>query len=176
METINGTLFIIDISGYTKFMTKTSLLHAKHVITEILDKIAHQCNAGLILNKVEGDALFFYSEKLDKEFLIEHSKEIHSMFHNIVEELSEKHKVCDYEICHKLDELHIKFLIHSGEFTIHKIRNFEELMGVSVIEAHRLLKNSVAEDSYILVVDENGEHSESYEHIGEIRYNLVKFH
>ena len=176
METIEGVLYAIDLTGYTRFIVDTSLLHAKEVITEILDKIYSQCGKNLILNKVEGDALFFYSESATKEELIEHSKLIHDKFHHMIKLLTEKHKTCKFDICQNLDNLHIKFFIHEGEFALHKIGEFEELIGKSVIEIHRLMKNSVKEDSYILVVSEQGAFKETYEHIGDIKYNLILLH
>ena len=42
---------------------------------------------------------------------------------------------------------------HRGEFTIQKIRNFEELAGEDVILTHRMLKNSIKSNEYWLVTE-----------------------
>ncbi len=173
MDILNGRLFIFDISGYTEFITKTSLVHAREVITEILERLYKVCDKRLILNKVEGDAIFFYSESLSKKYLIEYSKNIFKKFCKIREDLSEKHKKCEHKLCHSLNRLNIKFFIHEGEFGIHMVGKFEELIGKPIIEIHRVMKNKITEKSYILIIDESGEHSEEYDHIGKIRYRLI---
>ncbi len=169
----NTRLFLVDISGYTRFLTNTSILHAREVITEILHRVYISCSHTLTLNKIEGDALFFYSRTSSIQDLIWHSHDIHNNFHKTIGELTTRHKVCRYEICHHLDALEIKFILHEGDVVTHLIGDFEELMGVPVIEIHRLLKNNVREKAYILVVSKNGAHSENYEHTGEIKYDLI---
>ena len=71
--------------------------------------------------------------------------------------------------------------MHSGEALFYRIQQFDELSGEDVILVHRLLKNSVAHDEYILMTRpaysyiefpsqiEVEEGSESYEHLGEIK-------
>ena len=176
MKTFNAGLLLLDLSGYTEFMTKTSLLHARQVVTEILHCIYKSSNRHLILNKVEGDALFFYSKKYNKSELTGYCHAIHKQFHEIINELSVKHKDCRVKVCRKLDNLHIKFFIHEGEITMHKIGRFKELMGQPIIEIHRLTKNKIKEDSDIAVIDKAGQYGASYDHIGAIRYNLIHFH
>ena len=166
----------MDISGYTGFLSKTSLLHGKEVITDILEKLYGSFPKKLILNKIEGDALFAYSYILQKPDLIKLSRILHDEFHKIITELTSKHDQCAFELCHRLCDLHIKFLIHSGRFAEHKIDSFDELIGVPVIELHRLQNNESDTDGYILATDKNGKYSSSYKHIGEINYNLIKFH
>src|SRR5262249_41536343 len=43
--------------------------------------------------------------------------------------------------------------VHSGEALFHRVLNFQELAGVDVIIVHRLLKNSVKADQYLLMTD-----------------------
>ena len=50
-----------------------------------------------------------------------------------------------------MDDLRIKFLIHTGEVALHKVKGFDELAGEDVILIHRLLKNSVPSSQYVLM-------------------------
>ena len=60
MELAQVSLILADISGYTSFisMHRISLLHAEQIVTELLEAIISQIEAPLILNKLEGDAVF----------------------------------------------------------------------------------------------------------------------
>ena len=47
--------------------------------------------------------------------------------------------------------LRLKVVVHSGVALFHRVFNFVELAGVDVIIVHRLLKNSVEADQYLLL-------------------------
>ena len=72
----SGYLIIADISGYTQFikihnMRKAPIFgkkmaqkwesHAEHIITELLETVIEAFDGTLILNKLEGDAAFFFA-------------------------------------------------------------------------------------------------------------------
>jgi hypothetical protein len=48
-------------------------------------------------------------------------------------------------------DLKIKFLLHYGQAGVYQIANFEKIAGLDVVIAHRLLKNSVPMDEYVLI-------------------------
>lgn len=48
-------------------------------------------------------------------------------------------------------DLSVKMIVHYGSFSVYKINGFTKLYGTPVIEAHRLLKNSVNAGHYLLV-------------------------
>lgn len=52
-----------------------------------------------------------------------------------------------------MDKLKLKIIVHSGEALFYKIEKFNELSGVDVIIVHKLLKNSVSQDEYILLTE-----------------------
>ncbi len=66
----------------------------------------------------------------------------------------------------------------------YRLRGLEDLSGMAVIEAHRLLKNSVEADNYVLISEtaardvhlhwrtEPDKHYETYDGIGEVRCDL----
>jgi hypothetical protein len=47
----------------------------------------------------------------------------------------------------------LKVIVHSGEALFHRVYHFVELAGVDVIIVHRLLKNTVAADHYLLLTE-----------------------
>ena len=61
MELISSFIVLADISGYTQFtkMHKLSLLHAEHIITELLEGIIDGAANPLALMEIEGDCAYF---------------------------------------------------------------------------------------------------------------------
>ena len=55
-------LLIADIAGYTRFMKfhYASLVHAQHIIGQLLEAVIDAAGPSLRLAKLEGDAAFFY--------------------------------------------------------------------------------------------------------------------
>ena len=52
-----------------------------------------------------------------------------------------------------ISKLKLKVIVHSGKTLFYKIGKFYELAGPDIIVAHRLLKNSLEEDEYILFTE-----------------------
>ena len=166
-----GTLLLVDISNYTNFINKTNLVHSKEVIRIIMNSLIKKKSKKLRLNKIEGDALFFYSKKIKKHDLIKISKSLYREFHSSIIKIKKKHQICPF--CKNLEKLNIKFIVHDGEFICYKIGNFEEIIGTPVIEAHRLLKNNIKRKAYILITDKKGKRRIKYKNLGEICYNII---
>lgn len=174
METEQVNLFILDISGYTRFMVNTDLVHGKETISEILNRLFDFVPEGLVLNKIEGDALFFYTREMDKKTLSNISKDVYHYFNQtVLQEIDEAHRMCKFSLCRNIHDLNIKFFIHTGEVAFHTLGEFKELIGRSVIEIHRVMKNSVNNDSYILTIDDAGEYFDKYKYLGKINYNVM---
>ena len=88
---------------------------------------------------------------------------------------------CQCAICLHSNELALKIIVHTGTAVFHKIGGFDKVSGPDVILAHRLLKNSVPDDEYLLLSDPayrdignklDGpfiETSETYDQFGEVR-------
>jgi hypothetical protein len=141
----------------------------------------------LEISKLEGDAVFLYAvkeegaEAWDKVRRKIGKKLIgfFEAFSDKIVELSESN-TCDCNACNHVDRLRLKVIVHSGRALFYSIGKFEELSGVDVIVAHRLLKNSVSSDQYILMtqpayrdvqlptVTEFVEGHEEYEDVGRI--------
>ena len=151
-----------DISGYTRYMTANAktLAHSQTVITELVTAIVQEVELPLTVAKLEGDAVFMYcrknafcenwgsvSETLGRKMI-----RFFELFNEKAAELS-RSVTCTCSACTYIEKLRLKLIVHSGQALFHRIVNFEELAGVDVILLHRLLKNSVQADQYLLVTE-----------------------
>lgn len=174
MDAEKVNLFILDISGYTRFLVNTDLVHGMETISGILNKLFDFVPEDLTLNKVEGDALFFYSRTMTKEALWHLSKDIYKYFNQVVlKEVSDMHSICKFPLCRNIHDLDIKFFIHEGEVAFHVLGDFNELIGKAIIEIHRVMKNSINNDSYILTITDSGQYFDKYKYLGKIHYNVT---
>ncbi len=160
MSTQQAVIVLADIGGYTRFMNrqKQSLAHAEAVIAELLSSVIDAAAHPLKLNKLEGDAALFFAIATE-ETLPQAAKsafdQVDGFFHAFAERKQEMIRdiVCDCGGCTAIVDLSIKAVLHCGEVTVRKFRRFEELSGMSVITAHRLMKNSVPLKEYMLATE-----------------------
>ena len=188
-------LAIADISGYTRYMTANvrSLAHSQTIITELVKTIVQQVELPLEVAKLEGDAVFLFGRRPATNLDPTHSRKalgrkflaFFEAFNQRVGELG-RSTTCDCKSCTNLNQLRLKVVVHAGEALFHEVLHFKELAGVDVIIVHRLLKNSVQSDQYLLLTNagrtevdfeepiefESGQ--ESYDGLGSIK-TLVHF-
>ena len=145
-------LFIPDISGYTKFIQTTEIEHSQHVISELLEVLVNANTQNLKLAEIEGDALFFYKENEipSQENLLAQIESMFTAFYSHLKML-EKNRVCPCNACATAPNLQLKIIAHSGHLQHIKVQGTRKPFGEQVIEAHRLLKNSVESNNYALV-------------------------
>ncbi len=145
-------LFIPDISGYTKFIQTTEVEHSQHVISELLEVLIEANSQDLKLAEIEGDALFFYKEGEipSQENLLAQIEQMFVAFYSHLKML-EKNRICPCNACATAPNLQLKIVAHSGELQHIEVHGNRKPFGEQVIEAHRLLKNSVASDNYVLI-------------------------
>ena len=146
-EVVNGLLFIPDISGFSEFVYSTDVLTGRYVTYELLSAIINQNELQLNVAEVEGDAVLFYRQG-DAPTLQELIKQYDAMmraFENKRKELEANLKI-------HLD-ISLKIIAHYGSMVEYTIGQFKKLYGEVVIEAHRLLKNSIDSDTYLLLTD-----------------------
>lgn len=154
-------LILADISGYTRFMVsnRQAIRHAQIIITELTKAIIAQVEIPLEISKLEGDAVFLYALKADSGQWQQISQEIGRKLLNFLSAFSDKlveltqSNTCSCAACMNIDKLHLKIIVHSGQALLYHLGRFEELSGVDVIIVHRLLKNSVAANEYILMTE-----------------------
>ncbi|NNC69429.1 MAG: DUF2652 domain-containing protein [Flavobacteriaceae bacterium] len=190
----NTTLICIpDISGFTKFMSDTNIELSSKVIPALLNKIIYANEIGLKVSEIEGDAVLFYRKGELPSFkdLINQSRLFFIDFYKHLNELTVKYRKDDD--VNNLPQLGLKIILHCGEEVESvQIGNRIKLMGEDVIVAHRLLKNDIKEDEYLLISQSVLDHykdevidrhfgwgelqddEERYKHLGEINYSYVK--
>jgi len=148
----NSLLFIPDISGFTQFVQNTEVDHSQHVISELLEVLITANNEDLKLAEIEGDALFFYKEGsiLSQEKLLAQIEHMFTAFYGHLKMLK-KNRICPCNACATAPDLQLKIIAHIGELRFLEVQESHKPFGQSVIEAHRLLKNSVGSDNYTLI-------------------------
>jgi len=144
----NGTIFIVDISGYTRFVKKTENARGVIIMSQLLEEIMMANKLGFQVSEIEGDAILFYrfGRPLSMDMLLEQFEDMLSAFKN---KLAAMKLFADHEV-----QLSIKAVAHYGEISQYKIFKFNKLYGQILIEAHRLLKNHIHGNTYLLVTDQ----------------------
>lgn len=148
-------LLIPDISGYTNFIQTTEIEHSQHVIAELLEILIEAEDSGFELAEVEGDALFFYiPDRLIKpNILLNQIEKMFTVFYSHLK-LLENNRICPCNACASAPKLELKIIAHCGEIRFINIQNTTKPFGTSVIEVHRLLKNSVNSNNYTLISED----------------------
>lgn len=161
-QATRAILILADISGYTRFMVanRMCLVHSQVIITELLDSIIRQVEIPLEIAKIEGDAVFLYAIKDDGQAEWQQVRrrigdKLLTFFEAFAEKLAElsQSNICKCQACMNIEVLRLKLIVHSGLVLFHQVGSFRELAGVDVILAHRLLKNSVRADEYLLMTE-----------------------
>jgi class 3 adenylate cyclase len=157
MEQKTTALVVADISGYTRFVLKNRAhwAHAQLIISELLAQIVGTGEPTLRLEKLEGDAAFFVESaphKADDSI----ATRIETMFEGFAATLRQMvdRNGCPCEACEGIGDLRLKVVVHRGEVIEQEIAGRQEVSGVAVIIAHRLLKNSITSNHYLLFTDE----------------------
>ncbi len=151
-------LFIPDISGFTHFVQTTEAEHSQHVISELLEVLISANTQDLQLAEIEGDALFFYKEDYipSQEKLLAQAESMYTAFYSHLK-LLEKHRICPCNACATAPQLQLKIIAHVGELQFLQVQDNRKPFGEAVIQAHRLLKNSITTDNYVLISSELAE-------------------
>jgi hypothetical protein len=192
--TSKPTLICIpDISGFTEFMSETNIELSAKVIPSLLNNIIYSNEINLKVSEIEGDAVLFFRKGDLPSFkdLINQCKIFFTEFCNQLDILSQKYS--KEKGIKNVPKLGLKIVLHFGDDVKSvQIGNRIKLMGEDVIIAHRLLKNDIEEDEYLLiseallnqykdeVIERNfnwGElrnNDQNYRHLGEIKYSYVK--
>lgn len=160
MELAPVSLILADISGYTRFvrMHKISLLHAEEIVTELMEAVLSRVEEPLILNKLEGDAAFVYARMTanpdEARLIMDMVMGFFAAFRSRQQELIKAGEGgCFCAACCNIGSLKLKAIVHYGQAVIKQVRQLEELGGVDVILAHRLLKNNLQAQEYLLLTD-----------------------
>ncbi|EMR03965.1 DUF2652 domain-containing protein [Cesiribacter andamanensis] len=190
LDSAPALIFIPDINGFTAYISKTDIRVAKKVIPALLETIIEQNELDLKLVEIQGDAILYYKigEPPSPTAMVSQAKKIFSAFTEKLEELSLS---LPQETLSLPERLGIKIVTHYGKIAITKIRGNVRLIGEDVIIAHRLLKNSIEADEYLLMTEAYTSYFEeeeleqvfafgelmkgqdTYEHIGPVNYRYA---
>ncbi|MBZ9730643.1 DUF2652 domain-containing protein [Salegentibacter sp. JZCK2] len=142
--------FIPDISGFSQFVENTAIEHSIHIISELLEILLDNNVLDMKLAEVEGDALFMYSQRILSFSEVEN--QVTAMLNGFREHLHkyEHQRICDCGACSTAINLRIKFLMHKGRFDFIRVKDIRKPYGQDVNRIHRLLKNDVPLDEYLL--------------------------
>lgn len=147
----NALIFIPDISGFTNFVNNTEINHAQHIISELLEVIIDSDNLKMTVSEVEGDAVLFYKMNIPAlGEILEQTKNTFINFHHHLRKY-EIDRVCQCGACTGAAGLSLKIIVHQGEIGFTRVREKEKPFGGTVVEAHRLLKNSIENSEYVLI-------------------------
>lgn len=184
---------IPDISGFTEFMSETDFELSSKIIPALLNQIIYTNKIGLKVSEIEGDAVLFFKtgEMPSLEKLIEQCRIFYTEFYKELDILRERHKENkDASTIPKI--LGLKIILHYGkEIALTKVGTRIKLFGEDLIIAHKLLKNEIKLNEYLLLTegltDYYKEHnldnqfdwgslkqnSTEYDHVGKINYSYI---
>ena len=157
VEQFSGCIVIVDISGYTRFvkMHRTAMVHAEQIITDLMESVLDAQGPPLVLDKLMGDAATFYSVDDGGHSAEAIAAQVVRFFDafNESEGVLVSCNVCICDACNQMGSLKLKAILHHGDLILKQMGGGTELAGADVILAHRLLKNSVDGDEYILMTE-----------------------
>ena len=193
MKTKPTLICIPDISGFTQFMSDTDIELSSIVIPSLLNKIIYANDIDLKVSEIEGDAVLFYrtGDLPPFDILIQQCRKFYVKFYEQLKVLKSKYKSHN-DASNIPDILGLKIILHYSDAigAVPIVKNIK-LMGEDVIVAHRLLKNDIEKNEYLLLsnklmdqyrdkaIERNfgwGElidGDENYKHIGEIGYSYI---
>ncbi|MBI1885135.1 MAG: DUF2652 domain-containing protein [Chloroflexi bacterium] len=182
--TATGTFILADISGYTPFVTGVGIEHGKEITAHLLNGILKSCRGHWKVGNIEGDCVFFYRQGREEPAeLLLHAREIYKAFSREIFDISAR-AACPCGACTKVNQLALKFIVHAGEFDSQTVGRRKEVFGPDVVLAHRLLKNSVPIDEYVLLTHQYAggvaapgpapvTGKDEYEGIGPVEYTYL---
>ena len=171
MQEVQGFIVLLDISGYTRYVRAHNLryvpflgknfqttneAHAETVVTDLLETLIHTTSDILKPEKLEGDAVLLTAVVDEPDtfsrILVERLQQVFGAFHKRLDELRFC-ETCLCDCCAQMGQLKVKAIAHHGPFLLKTVAGFREIAGQEVIRAHRLLKNKVNSDQYLMLTE-----------------------
>jgi hypothetical protein len=140
-----GTVFIVDISGYSKMVKGMHPTDGITIVRQLLKSIIECNHLSFKISEIEGDAILFYRLGVPPsvEDILKQFAEMRSAFTKIISHYLEQFP--------PLDKLDLKAIAHYGYMEEFSVDRFTKLYGTTLINAHKLLKNSVPSHGYVLI-------------------------
>ena len=148
-------LVLADISGYTRFVRRhrCDQAHAERIVGELLDAVIDRAKPPLQPHQLLGDAAVFYAVSDGSTALaagvFDQVQRICERFRERARELAGGCR-CACHACRDAETLRLKVILHHGDAVITGRGGIDNLIGEDLTLAHRLLKNSIHADEYVL--------------------------
>jgi hypothetical protein len=189
MAETKATILIPDISGFTEFMTTTELNHSAIAINGLIESIVNAVGEEYEVSEIEGDAVLLIKKgpPPSKKEILDTCINIFNRFH-FQQLWMMEHTICPCHACRTIRNLSLKFVAHHGPVSELKVGRFVKSSGPELIVAHRLLKNSIGNNEYVLMSDKLLQHEadssemfdrqwtnafEEYSSIGKVGYSFT---
>ncbi|HSH03150.1 MAG TPA: DUF2652 domain-containing protein [Anaerolineae bacterium] len=146
-----GYFIITDISGYTAYLTQSELDHAYEILQSLYDAQIEMITPPMVISNFQGDAILSYIPEetfMQKQMVLEIVEKIYFAFTR-KRELMAFNTNCTCNACKNINQLDLKIFIHYGQYLLQNLAGRQELVGSDVILAHRMMKNSVIEQTNI---------------------------
>jgi uncharacterized protein YndB with AHSA1/START domain len=174
-----GVLVHADISGYTRYVSRTAIQDSSATVRELLGVLVHEIGGTLEPAQFEGDSVTFAGD-VEAHQMVDLLERAYVAFKRRLREM-QKCNTCTCDACARTTDLALKFIAHRGEYAWQPLGGRrEQLHGPDVNKSFRLLKNHVPLDEYLLLTspllddlrpDSRAEytaHVEEYEHVGRV--------
>ena len=140
-----GFLVIADLTGYTKYLSRSEIEHAPVIAGDLLETVVGRLDPPFRLAKFEGDAAFLWVEdgRAEGPLLVDAVEAAYIAFRRRLRSIDQATS-CDCQSCRLAPQLDLKLFVHHGEYVVGRIAGRDELAGPDVIVVHRLLKGAVA--------------------------------
>ena len=151
----DGFLVLADISGFTAFVTGTELEHGAQITGTLLETLMHQLSPPLEIAELEGDAVF----ALGPDRLVSDGRAMPATLEGAFVAFKEEQRRmalddgCSCGACRGVSNLNLKLIVHHGRFVRQIVGGRARVAGPDVILAHRLLKNSIGAEAYLLFTE-----------------------
>ena len=166
MQSVEGFIVLLDISGYTRYIRshnlrhvpvvgkhfrKTSESHAEAVVTDLLAVLINATSDLLHPEKLEGDAVLMTA-------IVEDSERFAHGAAGFVHRLSSADRgivyleTCLCDCCSQMKELRVKAIAHHGAFLLQKVAGFRGC-GPGGHTRPQALKNEVDSNEYLMLTD-----------------------
>jgi hypothetical protein len=144
-EDHRGIIFIVDISGYSRFVSETDNETGSMIVRSLLESIIRANFLAFLISEIEGDAVLFYRHgpAVPVREILSQFEEMLRAFRKKLDGFSEQFPLTK--------ELSIKLVVHYGIIGGFLLDSYSKLFGQAVVEAHRLLKNSIGSHTYVLI-------------------------
>ncbi|MDH6250277.1 hypothetical protein M2347_000004 [Chryseobacterium sp. H1D6B] len=143
-----GIILIPDFNGFTEFVFNTKLYTGEYIVRQLLSILIDMNDQYFEISEIEGYAILFYRYDQDPSY-----QKISKMLWNMQNAFNKKIAELSQALSVSID-LSLKFIVHYGKFSQYTIGNFRKLYGKTIVEAHQMLKNELAEQpSYVLFSD-----------------------